>query len=342
MVDRFQTPLGGAPRGIRLGQLLNVQNTPPASAHLLVYDTAVGKWGPGLAVAGSLADNAVTTPKVADGAVTFAKLNADVGPGFDSRWVNVAGDTMTGALALPSNGLNVGAGQLQVTGGNVQATGYLTANGGALFGNSWGGTAAVQLSGASGAVVNDGGSLGFRKTRSTDPLSHVIVADLDSLGAIYFAGSDGGTFLSAARIRGRVDGTPASGAMPGYLDFSTTARAGNPDSESTTAPTERVRVTHEGFVGVNVTAPAAQVEVLAKRAGTVGLRVRAQAGATADVWQATSNGGSVWFGVRGDGYLKTLGSLLTAATAVTGLSKVLRVYDEGGTVYYVPLYSGYS
>lgn len=43
--------------------------------------------------------------------------------------VNIAGDTMTGALALPSNGLNVGSGQLQVTGGNVTCSGSITATG---------------------------------------------------------------------------------------------------------------------------------------------------------------------------------------------------------------------
>lgn len=43
--------------------------------------------------------------------------------------VNIAGDTMTGALNLPTNGLNVGSGQLQVTGGNVTASGSITATG---------------------------------------------------------------------------------------------------------------------------------------------------------------------------------------------------------------------
>lgn len=37
--------------------------------------------------------------------------------------------TMAGALNLPSNGLNVGSGQLQVTGGNVTASGNITATG---------------------------------------------------------------------------------------------------------------------------------------------------------------------------------------------------------------------
>ena len=38
-----------------------------------------------------------------------------------------SGDTMVGTLNLPSNGLNVGSGQLLVTGGNVTTTGQFTA-----------------------------------------------------------------------------------------------------------------------------------------------------------------------------------------------------------------------
>lgn len=43
--------------------------------------------------------------------------------------LSIAGGTMIGALNLPSNGLNVGSGQLQVTGGNVTASGSITATG---------------------------------------------------------------------------------------------------------------------------------------------------------------------------------------------------------------------
>jgi len=43
--------------------------------------------------------------------------------------VNIEGDTMTGALNLPANGLDVGSGQLKVTGGNVTLSGNLTASG---------------------------------------------------------------------------------------------------------------------------------------------------------------------------------------------------------------------
>ncbi|MCC6629663.1 MAG: hypothetical protein IT340_19975 [Chloroflexi bacterium] len=298
-------PPGFTRHGARLRQMLDVSLPQPAAtvATPLVYDTVAGRWKA----------TALPTAGLADEAVTYVKLAADVLAGLDPRYVNTAGDTMTGAL--------------------TNSSGY--------YANRAGGTAFVAMTGALGATVSDGGSLTFQKTRSSDPATHTILADLDSMGSIYWGGSDGAAFVLGARIRGRVDGTPASGEMPGYLDFSTTAGA-NSDGESTSLPTERMRITRTGFVGVNVTAPAAQVDVLTKRVGTVGLRVRAQASPTADVLQVASNGGNVWFGVRADGHLKTLGSLLTSASGVSSLSKVLRVYDEAGTVYYVPMYTAYS
>lgn len=45
-----------------------------------------------------------------------------------NNYVLRTGDTMTGNLALPSNGLNVGSGQLQVSGGSVFSTGSFQAN----------------------------------------------------------------------------------------------------------------------------------------------------------------------------------------------------------------------
>lgn len=45
-----------------------------------------------------------------------------------SNVVQKSGDTMTGTLNLASNGLNVGSGQLLVTGGNVTTTGQFTAS----------------------------------------------------------------------------------------------------------------------------------------------------------------------------------------------------------------------
>ncbi len=56
------------------------------------------------------------------GATTAASALSNLGA------VAKAGDTMSGALNLPTNGLNVGSGQLQVTGGNVTASGAITSS----------------------------------------------------------------------------------------------------------------------------------------------------------------------------------------------------------------------
>jgi len=54
--------------------------------------------------------------------------------------------TMAGALNLPANGLNVGSGQLQVTGGNVSASGQLSVTGAAAFSSTMSVTGLVTAS----------------------------------------------------------------------------------------------------------------------------------------------------------------------------------------------------
>jgi hypothetical protein len=70
-----------------------------------------------------------------------------------SNTVQKSGDTMVGSLALPSNGLNVGSGQLQVTGGNVTTTGQFTAsNNVTAFSDARLKTDVEQITGALGKV----------------------------------------------------------------------------------------------------------------------------------------------------------------------------------------------
>lgn len=60
-----------------------------------------------------------------------AHLNADLDT-IDANMVSrilTSAQTLAGAINLPSNGLNVGSGQLRVTGGNVTASGALTVSG---------------------------------------------------------------------------------------------------------------------------------------------------------------------------------------------------------------------
>ena len=64
-----------------------------------------------------------------------AHLNADLDT-IDANMVSrilTSAQTLAGAINLPSNGLNVGSGQLRVTGGNVTASGGLTVSGATLL-----------------------------------------------------------------------------------------------------------------------------------------------------------------------------------------------------------------
>jgi hypothetical protein len=78
-----------------------------------------------------------------------------------------------------------------------------------------------------------------------------------TLGSVVFAGADGSSLRPAAQITG-VGGTPDSGispgSLPGELAFSTTDVGG-------TAPTERMRITSAGNVGIGTTSPATTLEV---------------------------------------------------------------------------------
>jgi hypothetical protein len=77
-----------------------------------------------------------------------------------------------------------------------------------------------------------------------------IVQSGDTIGAICFAGGDGTDMLTkGAAIACQVDGTPGADDMPGRLVFSTTA-------DGASSPTERLRITSAGLVGIGTNAPA--------------------------------------------------------------------------------------
>jgi hypothetical protein len=73
-----------------------------------------------------------------------------------------------------------------------------------------------------------------------------LVSNNNNLGAINFVGGDGASLLSAASIRGAVDGTPGADNMPGRLVFSTTAAGAS-------SPAERMRITNQGHIFVSQT-----------------------------------------------------------------------------------------
>ena len=103
--------------------------------------------------------------------------------------------------------------------------------------------------------ANDSGPfIQLLKSRNGTVGSNTVVQSGDELGTLNFQGADGTDFHSGARIVSKVDGTPGNNDMPGRLEFHTT-------SDGASSPTERLRITSAGKIGINETAPAADLVV---------------------------------------------------------------------------------
>ena len=93
------------------------------------------------------------------------------------------------------------------------------------------------------------------KTRGNSNGSNTIVLQDDQFGSIQFAGADGNDLdQTGASITAFVDGTPGADIMPGRLVFSTTA-------SGSSTPTERMRLTSDGNVGIGVASPTQKLDV---------------------------------------------------------------------------------
>jgi len=138
------------------------------------------------------------------------------------------------------------------------------------------------------------------KSRSSTVGSNAILSNNDDLGTIAFYGADGTNLIEAASILGEVDGTPGTNDMPGRLTFSTTA-----DGAST--PTERMRITSAGNVGVGTASPAVKLAISSTDAilipvGTTGERPTAATGYlrfNSTTTQFEGYNGTAWSAVGG-------------------------------------------
>jgi hypothetical protein len=172
-------------------------------------------------------------------------------------------------MRIDSSG-NVGIGNtapnatLAVTGtanisGNVIIGGITTLTGNVVIGTTTPSSSAYPfyVESASGLLVSAGSNVAATSptigvSRRRTGLASVISGD--SLGEFSGFGWDGASFIEASRIETVVDGSPSTNDMPGRLVFSTTA-------DGASSPTERMRITSTGDVGIGNTAPNARLQV---------------------------------------------------------------------------------
>ena len=100
----------------------------------------------------------------------------------------------------------------------------------------------------------------FNRSRGTVIGSNTVVQNGDNMGSIGFQGNDGSAFVQSATIQAFVDGTPGAGDMPGRLVFSTTA-------DGSASPTERMRITSSGLVGIGTSTPGSKLTIDANFTG---------------------------------------------------------------------------
>lgn len=169
-------------------------------------------------------------------------LNADLDT-IDSNMLSrslTSAQTMAGALNLPTNGLNVGSGQLQVTGGNVSASGNVSSSGNvAATGNVTG--AAGTFSGTVTATTFSGHwenlpagtALLFVQTNAPTGWTKSTTHNNKALRVVSGAASSGGTVaFSTAFASQAVSGTVGSYTLtaadiPSHTHTATSTDAGH-------------------------------------------------------------------------------------------------------------------
>jgi hypothetical protein len=179
-------------------------------------------------------------------------------------------NSKAGEIFADSTGLNIDARGTSAVlnfdiGGSTKATldnsgrllvGTSTARAGYAGGNNFtpyfqiegnsDGTRYYSFTNNSNAIAPSAPVLNLTRSRSSSIGGTTLVQSGDWLGALSFNGYDGTNPIEAATIKAEVDGTPGANDMPGRLVFATTA-------DGASSPTERLRITSAGLVGIGTT-----------------------------------------------------------------------------------------
>jgi hypothetical protein len=144
-----------------------------------------------------------------------------------------------------------------------------------------------------------------------------IVQSGDALGNYEIAGYDGASYCTAAAITAAVDGTPGTNDMPGRLVFSTTA-------DGASSPTERMRITSAGNVGIGDAGNAAQTLRLAKNitGGVAAAGVQVSATVQSDV-TSTATGLATFLSTQATAFTATNLIHFTAVQGTKGAGSTI-------------------
>jgi hypothetical protein len=195
-----------------------------------------------------------------------------------------------GAAPAWSSNLNVG-GSMNVTGTSNFTDLNVTNNSNAFFG----GYMILAKSRAGGAVLNG-----------------------DELGWLEFKGHDGTALQRAAMVYSVVDGTPATGSVPGRLTFNTTPGGGTNQ--------ERMRITSSGNVGIANTNPTEKLDITGNLKFSGALMPNNSAGTTGQVLTSAGAGlPPTWSPAGGSGW------------GLTGNAGTNPATNFIGTTDYIPL-----
>jgi hypothetical protein len=121
------------------------------------------------------------------------------------------------------------------------------------------GNAQSSMNFTSGSTA--GGAIGFRRSNGS-LASPTIVGEGSSLGFLQFYAYDGAAFQNAAQISVEMDGIPGAGDVPARLMFATTA-------DGASNPTERMRITNAGNVGIGTSSPSHPLHVYQATANAI-------------------------------------------------------------------------